>query len=130
MALARELGASSTGAYHEPPPEPLEAAITFAPVGSVVIDALRALAPGGRVVINAIHLDGIPAFDYDLLWAERSIGSVANVTRQDAREFLDLAAAHGIRATARHYPLEAANAALRDVAAGTIGAPSAVLVPG
>jgi propanol-preferring alcohol dehydrogenase len=130
LALARQLGATSTGAYDEPPPEPLDAAITFAPVGSVVIDALRALAPGGRVVINAIHLDGIPAFDYDLLWGERAIGSVANVTRQDAREFLELAAQHGIRATARHYPLADANAALQDLAAGTIGAPSAVLVPG
>jgi propanol-preferring alcohol dehydrogenase len=130
LALARELGAGSTGAYDEPPPEALDAAITFAPVGAVIVDALRALAPGGRVVINAIHLDGIPAFDYDLLWQERAIGSVANVTRQDAREFLAMAAAHGIRATTRHYPLEAANAALADVAAGTIGAPSAVLVVG
>jgi propanol-preferring alcohol dehydrogenase len=129
-ALARELGADSTGFYDEPPPAPLDAAITFAPAGSVVINALRALAPGGRVVINAIHLDGIPAFDYDLLWQERSIGSVANVTRDDARQFLDLAAATGIRARVRQYPLREANAALRDLEAGTIGAPSAVLVPG
>ncbi len=130
LALARELGASSTGAYDEPPPAPLDAAVTFAPVGSVVVDALRALGPGGRVVINAIHLDGIPAFDYSLLWGERAIGSVANVTRRDAREFLELAATAGIRATARHYPLLEANAALQDLEAGTIGAPSAVLVPG
>jgi propanol-preferring alcohol dehydrogenase len=128
-AEARELGAASSGMYGEAPPAPLDAAVTFAPVGSVVVDALRALAPGGRIVINAIHLDGIPAFDYDLLWQERSIGSVANVTRQDAREFLQLAAAHGIRATARQYPLAQANLALQDLAAGTIGAPSAVLVP-
>jgi propanol-preferring alcohol dehydrogenase len=128
-ALASELGADSTGAYDQPPPDPLDAAITFAPVGSVVIDALRALAPGGRVVINAIHLDGIPAFDYDLLWQERWIGSVANVTREDARQFLELAAAHGIRARVRQYPLAEANAALRDLEAGTIGSPSAVLIP-
>lgn len=128
--LARELGAESTGTYVEPPPAPLDAAITFAPVGSVVIDALRAIAPGGRVVINAIHLDGIPAFDYDLLWQERSIGSVANVTRDDARQFLDLAAAKGIRARARQYPLGEANAALRDLEAGNVGAPSAVLLAG
>jgi propanol-preferring alcohol dehydrogenase len=128
-SLAMELGADSTGVYDESPPHPLDAAITFAPVGSVVIDALRALAPGGRVVINAIHLDGIPAFDYDLLWQERWIGSVANVTREDARQFLELAAAHGIRARVRQYPLAEANAALRDLEAGTIGSPSAVLIP-
>jgi propanol-preferring alcohol dehydrogenase len=89
---ALAMGAESVGAYADPPPEPLDAAITFAPVGSVVIDALRAVAPGGTVVINAIHLDGIPAFDYSLLWEERGLRSVANVTRQDAGDFLTLAA--------------------------------------
>lgn len=126
-ARALALGARSAGGYDEPPPEPLEAAITFAPVGSVVIDALRALAPGGTVVINAIHLDRIPEFDYSLLWEERSIRSVANVTRRDAREFLALAAEIPIVTDFRSYPLTDANAALHDLAEGRIGKPAAVL---
>jgi propanol-preferring alcohol dehydrogenase len=125
---ARSLGAESVGGYGDPPPEPLEAVITFAPVGSVVVDALRATAPGGRVVINAIHLDEIPAFDYRLLWQERSLQSVANVTRRDAAEFLALAAELPIATESRVYPLAEANLALADLAAGTIGAPAAVIV--
>jgi propanol-preferring alcohol dehydrogenase len=126
---AISLGAVSAGGYDDPPPEPLDAAITFAPVGSVVVDALRALAPGGTVVVNAIHLDRIPAFDYDLLWEERSIRSVANVTRRDARELLALAAEIPIVTAARSYPLQGANEALADLAAGRLGAPAAVLLP-
>ncbi|HET8587942.1 MAG TPA: zinc-binding alcohol dehydrogenase family protein [Candidatus Limnocylindria bacterium] len=126
---ALQLGALSAGGYDEPPPQPLDAAITFAPVGSVVVDALRALAPGGRVVINAIHLDRIPEFDYELLWSERSLQSVANVTRRDASEFLALAAEIPIRTDFRIYPLADANAALADLAAGRVGKPAAVLTP-
>jgi propanol-preferring alcohol dehydrogenase len=126
---ALELGAESVGGYGDAPPRPLDAAITFAPVGTVVIDALRALAPGGSVVINAIHLDEIPAFDYQLLWEERSLRSVANVTRRDATEFLALAAELPIRVESRLYPLTEANSALTDLAAGRVGAPAAVLVP-
>jgi alcohol dehydrogenase, propanol-preferring len=126
---AMALGAESVGGYEEAPPHPLDAAITFAPAGSVVIDALRALAPGGTVVINAIHLDRIPSFDYRLLWEERGLRSVANVTRRDAREFLTLAAEIGIRTDARTYSLTDANRALSDLAAGRLGAPAAVLVP-
>jgi propanol-preferring alcohol dehydrogenase len=126
---ARTLGAASVGGYDEPPPEPLDAAITFAPAGSVVVDALRALAPGGTVVVNAIHLDGIPAFDYDLLWGERSIRSVANVTRADAAEFLRLATEIPITTDWRAYPLAEANAALADLANGRVGAAAAVLIP-
>jgi propanol-preferring alcohol dehydrogenase len=129
LERATELGATSVGGYADQPPEPLEAAITFAPVGSVVIDALRALAPGGTVVINAIHLDHVPAFDYDLLWMERGLRSVANVTRRDAREFLDLAAAIPIRTKVTTYALENANDALVDLKSGRIGAGAAVLVP-
>ena len=125
---ALSLGADSVGGYRDPPPEPLDAAITFAPVGSVVIDALRAVAPGGAVVINAIHLDRIPAFDYRLLWEERSLRSVANVTRHDAEEFLALAADLSIATEPRYYPLRMANDALADLAAGRVGAPVAVLV--
>jgi propanol-preferring alcohol dehydrogenase len=126
---AVELGAASVGGYAEPPAEPLDAAITFAPVGSVVVFALHDLAPGGTVVINAIHLDQIPAFPYRLLWEERGLRSVANVTHRDAVEFLELAAAIPIRTSVRTYPLTDANAALADLAAGRIGAGAAVLVP-
>ena len=124
---ARTLGAASVGGYAEPPDEPLHAAITFAPVGSVVVFALHDLAPGGTVVINAIHLDQVPAFPYRLLWEERGIRSVANVTHQDAVEFLELASAIPIRTSVRRYPLADANAALADLAAGKVGAATAVL---
>jgi len=126
---AVELGAASVGGYAEPPAQPLDAAITFAPVGSVVVFALHDLAPGGTVVINAIHLDQIPAFPYRLLWEERGLRSVANVTHRDAVEFLELAAAIPIRTSIRRYPLTDANAALADLAAGQIGAAAAVLIP-
>ncbi|HEV8403705.1 MAG TPA: zinc-dependent alcohol dehydrogenase family protein [Candidatus Limnocylindrales bacterium] len=126
---ALALGASSVGGYDDPPPAPLDAAITFAPVGSVVVSALRATDRGGTVVVNAIHLDGIPAFSYDDLWWERSIRSVANVTRADAREFLELAAAIPIVSDIEVHPLAAGNEVLRRLEAGEI-AGAAVLVPG
>ncbi len=106
---------------------PLDAAVTFAPAGEVVIAALGALDRGGTVVINAIHLDRIPEFSYDLLWWERSLRSVANVTRRDAQEFLDLAAAIPVRTAVEQYPLGEANEALRRLAAGEV-AGAAVLV--
>ncbi len=115
---ALELGAAWAGGTHDPPPAPLDAAVTFAPAGEVVVAALRAVDRGGTVAVNAIHLDRIPEFPYDLLWWERSLRSVANFTREDAREFLALAAAIPIRTEAAVYPLEAANAALADLAAG------------
>ncbi len=129
LERARELGAESVGGYGDAPPEPLQAAVTFAPVGSVVVDALRALGPGGTVVVNAIHLDEMPAFDYDLLWLERGIRSVANVTRRDTREFLELAARIPIRTRVTTYPLADANQALVDLASGRIGAGAAVFLP-
>jgi propanol-preferring alcohol dehydrogenase len=118
------------GGYAEPPAEPLDAAITFAPVGSVVVFALHDLAPGGTVVINAIHLDQVPAFPYSLLWEERGLRSVANVTRRDAAEFLAVAEAIPIRTSIRTYPLSNANDALADLKAGSIGAGAAVLTTG
>jgi alcohol dehydrogenase, propanol-preferring len=126
---ARELGAAWVGGTGEPPPVPLDAAVTFAPVGSIVLDALRALDRGGTVAINAIHLDGLPAFDYQALWWERQIVSVANVTREDGREFLALAAEAKISTNPTAYRLADAAQALADLEDGSIGAGAAVLHP-
>ncbi len=117
---ALELGAVWAGGYGDLPPERLDAAVTFAPAGSVVVDALRAVDKGGVVAINAIHLDGIPAFDYSLLWGERQLRSVANVTRADVAELVGLAAALPIITRTEVFPLEAANEALARLAAGQV----------
>jgi propanol-preferring alcohol dehydrogenase len=117
---ARTLGALWSGGYDELPPEPLDAAITFAPVGTVVVAALRATAPGGTVAVNAIHLDGIPAFSYDLLWRERNLCSVANYTRADAREFLALAGEIPIRTRVERFVLDDANQALIRLSRGQV----------
>ncbi len=124
---ALDLGAVWAGGYDDPPPVPLDAAVTFAPVGSVVVAALRAIGPGGTVAINAIHLDEIPSFDYDLLWRERGLRSVANFTRRDAEEFLALAVEIPIRTVIEIHPLAAANATLAALASGDVGG-AAVLV--
>jgi propanol-preferring alcohol dehydrogenase len=114
--LARKLGATWVGDETERPPEQLDAAITFAPSGDVVIAALGSLAKGGIVAINAIHLDRIPQFDYDsLLWEERSLRSVANMTRQDGRDFLKLAAEIGLTPSVKTYPLDQANQAMQAI---------------
>ena len=125
---ALEFGAVWAGGYDDAPPTELDAAVTFAPAGAVVVAALRAIAPGGTVAINAIHLDEIPAFDYDLLWRERGLRSVANFTRRDAEEFLALAAEIPIRTLAVVYPLDEANLALGHLAAGAVSG-AAVLTP-
>lgn len=117
---ALEMGAVWAGSYDDRPPALLQAAVTFAPVGSVVVTALRALERGGTVAVNAIHLDEIPAFPYDDLWWERQIRSVANFTRADAREFLRLAADVPIRTVVDRYPLEAANEALERLKSGNV----------
>jgi propanol-preferring alcohol dehydrogenase len=117
---ARAMGAEWTGTYEEPPPEPLDAAVTFAPVGSVVVAALAATDRGGTVAVNAIHLDQIPAFSYDRLWWERSLRSVANYTRRDAREFLDLAAHIPIQTTPDLFDLGDANLALAKLEQGAV----------
>jgi propanol-preferring alcohol dehydrogenase len=127
-ARALAFGASSAAAYAEPTP-PLDAAITFAPSGDVVVVALRSVDRGGTVAINAIHFDGIPQFPYELLWWERGLRSVANFTRVDAREFLDLAAAIPIRTETQLFGLAEGNDALRRLAAGELEA-TAVLVTG
>lgn len=119
-ARALSLGAEWAGGYEDRPPELLDAAVTFAPAGRVVIAALEALDRGGAVAINAIHLDGVPAFSYDALWWERSIRSVANFTRADAREFLDLAGKIPIRTQSDVYALDDANVALERLRAGQV----------
>jgi len=126
---ATEMGAVWTGSYHDQPPVALDAAITFAPAGYVVVEALKSVARGGIVAINAIHLDRVPTFGYDLLWGERQIRSVANFTRQDAREFLELAASIPIRTVPDVYPLADANLALQRLEAGQVHG-AAVLVTG
>jgi propanol-preferring alcohol dehydrogenase len=127
-ALSLRLGAAWAGGLDDRAPWPLDAAVTFAPVGSVVVAALRRLAPGATVAVNAIHLDGMPAFDYDLLWEERAIRSVANFTRADATAFLALAAAIPIRARVQEFPLAAAGDALARLAAGAISGSAVLLV--
>ena len=128
QAFARELGVAWAGASTEAPPETLDAAIIFAPVGSLVPEALGRVAPAGVVVCAGIHMSDIPAFPYRLLWEERSLRSVANLTRQDAREFLALAATLPIKTRVREYPLCDANRALGDLRDGRIEG-AAVLVP-
>ena len=128
LERAQALGAHWVGRPGDRPPVPLDAAVTFAPVGALVVEALEALERGGTVAINAVHLDGIPAFPYEPLWLERSVRSVANVTRRDALEFLVLAAAIPVRSQVEPFPLAEANEALRRLAAGEIDG-SAVLVP-
>jgi len=126
---AEALGAKWVGDEDAKPPVALDRAITFAPSGKVVIDALAALRKGGVVAINAIHLDQMPAFDYDrLLWGERQIRSVANMTRQDARDFLATARDLNLRPAVAAFPLEEANRALEAVKNETADG-SAVIVP-
>ena len=127
--LAASLGAKWVGTEKERPPVELDRAITFAPSGDVVVAALGSLRKGGVVAINAIHLDRIPAFDYDaLLWGERQMRSVTNMTRQDAREFLEIAAQIGLRPKATIFSLERANEALAAVKNDAIDG-AAVIVP-
>ncbi|MGH9584518.1 MAG: zinc-dependent alcohol dehydrogenase family protein [Bryobacteraceae bacterium] len=126
--LAEALGATWVGSEREKPPVPLDRAITFAPSGDVVVAALSCLRKGGVVAINAIHLDRMPEFDYDrLLWGERQLRSVANMTRADARDFLEIAANIGLRPKATAFPLDRANEALALVKSDRIDG-AAVLV--
>jgi propanol-preferring alcohol dehydrogenase len=127
--LARSLGAKWVGAEQDRPPVPLDRAVTFAPSGDVVVAALSSLRKGGVVAINAIHLDRIPEFDYDsLLWGERQIRSVANMTRADARDFLALAHRIGLRPKATAYPLDQANEALLAVKKDAIDGAAVIVV--
>ena len=118
--FARSLGAVWAGGSNESPPEPLDAAIIFAPVGALVPAALEATAKGGVVVCAGIHMSDIPAFRYELLWGERSVRSVANLTRQDGEEFLEIAPRVPVRTDVQAYPLEQANEALDAARSGRI----------
>ena len=128
QSFARGLGAAWAGGSDEMPPEPLDAAIIFATVGDLVPLALKAVRKGGRVVCAGIHMSDIPRFPYRLLWEERQLVSVANLTRQDGIDFLRQAPAMGIITTITKYPLNQANQALADLRAGRF-AGAAVLVP-
>lgn len=127
--LAESLGATWVGSETEKPPVELDRAVTFAPSGDVVVAALGSLRKGGVVAINAIHLDRIPEFDYDrLLWGERQLRSVANMTRSDARDFLQVAAEIKLRPKVTAFPLDQANEALAAVKSDSIDG-AAVLIP-
>jgi propanol-preferring alcohol dehydrogenase len=126
--FARDLGAVWAGGSDQPPPEELDAAILFAPVGSLVPQALRAVAKGGVVVCAGIHMSDIPAFPYSLLWGERTVRSVANLTRRDGEEFLALAPQVPVRTSVETFPLAEANEALERLRTGRIRG-AAVLVP-
>lgn len=128
QAFARELGVDWAGSSTETPPAPLDAAIIFAPDGALVPIALKAVRKGGRVVCGGIHMSDIPSFPYSVLWQERQLLSVANLTRDDGREFLHLAAHAPLRVSATTYALERANEALSDLREGRLQG-AAVLVP-
>jgi propanol-preferring alcohol dehydrogenase len=129
QAFARSLGVAWGGGSDEAPPEPLDAAIIYATVGDLVPLALKAVRKGGRVVCAGIHMSDIPGFPYRILWEERELLSVANLTRQDGIEFLGLAPKMGIVVTTTTYPLQEANKALADLRAGRFEG-AAVITPG
>jgi propanol-preferring alcohol dehydrogenase len=128
LKFAREVGAIWGGFSNEPPPRVLDSAIIFAPVGPLVPEALSRVVPGGVVVCAGIHMSDIPSFPYRLLWEERTIRSVANLTRADAREFLAVAADVPLKTHVHEYSLTDANRALDDLRAGRLSG-AAVLVP-
>lgn len=129
-ALAREMGAIWTGEATETPLVPLDRAVTFAPAGDVVVAALASLCKGGVVAVNAIHLDRMPAFDYDrLLWGERQIRSVANMTRADAADFLEVAAQIGLRPRVQVFPLEEGPKALAALAEDRVDGAAVLFTP-
>jgi alcohol dehydrogenase, propanol-preferring len=128
QAFARKLGCRWAGDSTAPAPEPLDAALLFAPVGSLVPLALAATRKGGTVVCAGIHMSDIPSFSYSLLWGERSLRSVANLTRRDGEEFMRLAPLARVRTEVRRYPLADANSALGDLREGALNG-AAVLLP-
>src|SRR5262249_53765169 len=129
QGFAERMGAAWAGDSTSMPPERLDAAIIFAPAGQLVIAALRATAKGGTVVCGGIHMTDIPSFPYALLWEERVLRSVANLTRADANAFLALAPTVPVKTQTVQYPLAAANEALADLREGRVSG-AAVLIPG
>jgi alcohol dehydrogenase, propanol-preferring len=128
QAFAKKLGACWTGSSDDIPPEPLDCAIIYAPVGALVPAALRAVRKGGRVVCAGIHMSDIPSFPYNILWHERELKSVANLTRQDGEDFFTIVPKVGIKTETTSYPLTRANEALADLRGGRVHG-AAVLVP-
>jgi propanol-preferring alcohol dehydrogenase len=128
QAFAKSLGAIWAGGSADSPPEPLDAAIIFAPVGALVTLALKAVRKGGRVVCAGIHMSDVPSFPYSILWEERELVSVANLTRKDGLDFLSVAPKIGIKVTTKHYALRQANEALADLRDGRFEG-AAVLTP-
>jgi alcohol dehydrogenase, propanol-preferring len=120
QAFARELGAEWAGSSDERPPEELDGAIVFAPVGALMTAALRASGKGARIISAGIHMSEIPAFPYEILWEERTLGSVANLTRRDGEEFLELAPQIPVRTEVEVHPLAEANTALEDIRSGRL----------
>jgi propanol-preferring alcohol dehydrogenase len=120
QSFARELGAEWAGPSDEAPPEEIDGAIVFAPVGALMTTALRASAKGARILSAGIHMSDVPSFPYEQLWGERTLGSVANLTRRDGEEFLALAPQVPVRTEVEAYPLEAANEALEAIRSGTL----------
>jgi propanol-preferring alcohol dehydrogenase len=127
--FAKSMGAAWAGSSEERPPEPLDAAILFAPVGALVPKALQAVDKGGIVVCGGIHMTDIPSFPYELLWHERQVCSIANLTRQDGEEFLKLAARVSIKTSVETFSLREANTALDRLRSGKLKG-AAVLIPG
>jgi alcohol dehydrogenase, propanol-preferring len=128
VRFARDMGAAWAGYSNSPPPRTMDSAILFAPIGALVPEALSHVTPGGVVVCAGIHMSDIPSFPYQLLWQERMVRSVANLTRQDAREFLAVADDIELETHIRAYPLDDANRALGDLRSGRLSG-AAVLIP-
>jgi alcohol dehydrogenase, propanol-preferring len=129
QAFARELGAEWAGSSEEAPPEEIDGAIVFAPVGALMTTALRASAKGARIISAGIHMSDIPSFPYEQLWGERSLASVANLTRRDGEEFMALATQIPIRTEVELYPLEAANEALDSIRSGDLRGAAVLQIP-
>jgi alcohol dehydrogenase, propanol-preferring len=130
QAFARQLGAVWAGSSTEPPPETLDAAILFAPVGALIPAALAAVRPGGRVVCAGIHMSDVPSFPYRLLWGERSVASVANLTRADGEAFIPLATRLGLAPSVERFALADANTALQRLRCGAVQGAAVLEMPG
>jgi len=130
QAFARQLGAVWAGSSTEPPPEALDAAILFAPVGALIPAALGAVRPGGRVVCAGIHMSDVPSFPYRLLWGERSVASVANLTRADGEAFIPLATRLGLAPSVERFALAEANTALQRLRSGALQGAAVLEMPG